>query len=133
MKNKFIYIITSFFALAMLFICFYFLNNGIETKTDGEITVRFIDENSEVIFSDELGFIQGDTLIELLEENFDNIDFSDGYLKSIGELKEYSTSTSLWYISILVNGEYSEVGINLIELEDGMVISFEMAEYRWQS
>ena len=133
MKKILLYTLSTILSLVVLFIGIYILNNGIKSDSSGTITVTLVNEEDKVVSSKEIEFFEEDALLVLLEENFDNVDFSDGYLKQIGELKEYSNETSLWYISILVNGTYSEVGLSLIEVEDGMVISFEMEEYKWEN
>ena len=131
MKKKMIYIVSSVFALVVLIFAFLILQNGLLSKSDGTVEISLINDKKEIVDSKEIDFKNGDSLVSILEKNFDTFDFSDGYVKAIGTLEEYYTDDGMFYISILVNNEYSDTGISLIELEDGMEISFVMEEYKW--
>ncbi len=133
MAKKIIYVIVSVFALGVLLFGVYILNNGISSKSDGEIKIVLVDIENKTVLEKEIEFQNGDSLPILLEENFDNFDFSDGYVKSIGQLSEYSNDKGLYYISLLVDGNYSEKGVSMIELTDGLEITFKMEEYLWQN
>lgn len=131
MCKKIVYIISSVFALVVLFFAICLLNKGLGSKQNGKVYITLIDIDQNVLLTETIEFKEGDSLPSLLDEKFDNFDFSDGYVKAIGSLSEYSNEVGLYYISLYVNDQYSELGISMIELENEMKITFKMEEYLW--
>lgn len=126
-KKLILSIILSVVALAILTICILFLTNAFESKSDGSITVELVELDGSKKATKEIEFSKGDTLIELLDENFDNVVVENGMLQSIDTFANALDWSS--YISILVDGEYSMVGVLEIEFTDGTIITFKMEEY----
>ena len=80
-----------------------------------------------VVSERQIEFNVGDTLDQLLKENYENVVITDGMIMSI----ETFTTPSDWstFISIYVNDEMSMVGLLDIKFEDGTKISFVNTEY----
>lgn len=133
MKNKIIYIASSIIGLAVLCFAFWYLTNGYESKAEGSFSVSLVDLSGEVVLEKEIEFYPEDKLIDLLSENFSNVLVDDyGFLQSIDNFQTTYTDQSMIYISIIVDGKYSEVGINLIEFSDGTKIEFKLDEYIYE-
>ncbi len=86
----------------------------------GEVTIEIVGENKELISKENHKFKE-QTLLELLKENYD-IKFENGMILKIDTLHEEDFSKA--FIGLYVDGEMSMVGINDIELKDGITISF---------
>lgn len=133
MNKKVIYILSSIFGLVALLLAVLLINKNFISKDIGNITVSLIDENGIVLDIKEISYKENDKLVDLLDENFENFSLGDdGFLDSIGTLEGYSTSTSLFYISIVVDGEYSNYGLRQLEFRNGMEISFVLEEYKYE-
>ena len=121
-KKKLVTIILAVVAVLALIPAIIFVTNHYQSKGDGTITVEIIDFDGEtVIKSKDIDFKKGDTLVELVEDNFTNVTYDNGMLMSI---EDYVTPAD-WssFISIYVDDEMSMVGINQIEFKDGTKIS----------
>lgn len=101
-----------------------------QSKADGSIQVEVIDLEQNVLQDKSVEFMEGDTLVDLVEENFDNVTIDNGMLMTIDEL----TTPEDWssFICIYVDDEMSEVGINDIVVKDGMKVSFIMTELNYE-
>ena len=121
-KKKLVTIILAVVAVLALIPAIIFATNQYQSKGDGTITVEIIDFDGETIIkSKDIDFKKGDTLVELVEDNFTNVTYDNGMLMSI---EDYVTPAD-WssFISIYVDDEMSMVGINQIEFKDGTKIS----------
>lgn len=100
---------------------FYVVKSNAATS-DGAITVKVVDLNDTLVKEKDIEFNTGDTLVELVENNFDNVVIDNGMVMSIETL----TTPTDWstYICIYRNNEVSNVGIKDIAIEDGDIISF---------
>lgn len=105
------------------------ISSNFTSKGLGEIQVELVDlegnkESKTIVFN------EGDTLVSLIEENYDNVVIKDGMLMSIEDF----TTASDWstFISINVDDEMSTVGIKEIEFTDGTKISFIMTEFIYE-
>lgn len=123
MKKK---IIASIVAVIVILCGILFIYNPFAPKYDGSIDVKIVNLKGKTVNEKEIAFNDGDKLQTLLEENFDHVEISDGFLSSIDELttpEDYST-----YICIYVDGEMSDVGLTQIKYKDGTEIEFRDTE-----
>jgi hypothetical protein len=127
-----------FLSLIILVLTAYVLTPffNLENQTTGTIMITIIDNNDQ-IKTEEIGFTEGESLFEVLNNRYTLECASVTYqpdatcshtmmgshiLMSIDDLKTNWTNT---YIEILVDGERSMYGIDLIELQDNMAITFQ--------
>ena len=101
--------------------------NAFSSKADGEIQFLYVDVEGKTVIDEKLEFNEGQTLVEILQENFDNVVVENGMIMTF---EDYVTPAD-WssYICIYVNDEMTMVGIMDIEFEDGTKISFVITEY----
>ena len=100
----------------------YFLYDHFTPNEDGSIDVEIINLEGNKINKKKIPFNNGDSLVSLLETNFDNVVIEDGMIMSIDALttpEDWST-----FICIYVDNEMSNVGILDIQYTDGTLISF---------
>ena len=126
--NIILTIIISLIACIGIVFTIIFINNPDFAKTKGTVTIELIDLDDKKVLSKDINFKEKDTLVSIVSDEFDNVLIENGMVITIEEL---TTDTINWsvYISILVNGEYSMVGINDIELVDELIVTFKMEEY----
>ena len=115
--------VLSVLALAIIIVCYILIAKPFTPKADGEIQIVLVDLDGTIVSE----FNVGDTLDQLLKENYENVVIADGMIMSI----ETFTTPSDWstFISIYVNDEMSMVGLLDIKFEDGTKISFINTEY----
>lgn len=114
-------------AVCAIVICFILIAKPFTPKGDGEITVEYVALDGTVIKEKEIVFNEGDQLIDLIKENFDNVVFENGMILGIEDFVTDSTWNP--FISIYVDGEESMVGIVDIEYTDGTVISLKLTSF----
>lgn len=123
MKKKTIAtVVLSIVAAVGLGVASYFIYDSFTAKSDGSIMVEIIKLDGDKANEKEISFNNGDSLVALLEDNFDNVIIEDGMLMSIDVLttpEDWST-----FICIYVDNEMSNVGILDIRFTDGTLISF---------
>ena len=126
--NIILTIIISLIACIGIVLTIIFINNPDFAKTKGTVTIELVDLDDKLVLSKDINFKEKDTLVSIVSDEFDNVLIENGMVITI---EEFSTDTLNWsvYISILVNGEYSMVGINDIELVDELIVTFKMEEY----
>lgn len=119
--------VLSVLALALIIVCYVLIAKPFAPKADGEIQIVLVDLDGTVLSDRQIEFNVGDTLDQLLKENYENVVITDGMIMSI----ETFTTPSDWstFISIYVNDEMSMVGLLDIKFEDGTKISFINTEY----
>ena len=129
MKN-FKKIVLTIIALVVLVLGGMIFSKTFSSTSDGSITVELVELDGSLKSSKEIEFETGDQLLTLIEENYENVVVENGMIMSIDTF----TTASDWstFISIDVNGEASMVGLNEIEYEDGMIISFKMTEFIYE-
>lgn len=127
MKKILIMIVSTVIAIGVIIGSYFLIAKPFEAKYDGNITVEVLDLKGNTIKSKEIGFIEGDTLVSLVEANFDNVLIKDGMIMNI---EDYETPSD-WstFLSIYVDNEMSMVGILDIVFKDGTIISFRITEY----
>lgn len=123
MKKKTIAtVVLSIVAAIGLGVASYFIYDSFTAKSDGSITIEIIKLDGDKANEKEISFNNGDSLVALLEDNFENVVVKDGMLMSIDVLttpEDWST-----FICIYVDNEMSNVGILDIQFTDGTLISF---------
>ena len=126
--NIILTIIISLIACIGIVFTIIFINNPDFAKTKGTVTIELVDLDDKLVLSKDINFKEKDTLVSIVSDEFDNVLIENGMVITI---EEFTTDTLNWsvYISILVNGEYSMVGINDIELVDELIVTFKMEEY----
>ena len=126
--NIILTIIISLIACIGIVFTIIFINNPDFAKTKGTVTIELVDLDDNLVLSKDINFKEKDTLVSIVSDEFDNVLIENGMVITI---EEFTTDTLNWsvYISILVNGEYSMVGINDIELVDELIVTFKMEEY----
>lgn len=120
-------IVSSIIAVIVLVVGGLFLRNIFVSQSDGNIKVEIVNVEGTTIHEKDISFQEGDKLVSLLEDNFDNVVVDNGMLMSIDTL----TTPDDWseFICIYVNDEMSQVGILEIPYTDGTKISFVMTQY----
>lgn len=126
-KKRIIQIIVSVVGVAILALCIVLLSRNFASKSDGEIEVAYINVENEVVKEVKIEFDEGDLLIDLLKENFDNVVFENGMLMAIEDFVTPS-DWSLW-IAIYVDGQMSNVGLKDIVFTDGTEIDLKITEF----
>lgn len=114
--------VLSLIATVGLGIASYYIYDSFTAKSDGSITVEIINLDGNKVNEKEISFNDGDSLVALLEKNFDNVIVENGMLMSIDVL----TTPADWstFICIYVDNEMSNVGILDIQFTDETLISF---------
>lgn len=117
--------------LAVVLIVFaaFILTNHFQDQSAGKITVRVVQLDGTLIEEKVIPFTTDDTLADLVQQNFDHVVISDGFLYSISTL----TTPDDWssFICIYVNDQQSQIGINDIVLEDQLTVSFVDTKMAW--
>lgn len=127
------------FVVLLSFAGLFLLLQNRGAKTDGEIII-IIHDGVSVVKEEEHSFYQGDTLFDLMNEHYDLVCANSNYKPSNecrdlllgspvilgidGLLTDWTSS----YFAIYVNDTYSNLGIDMIVLEDGDVVRFEIQE-----
>jgi len=103
-----------------------------ELVNDGSsFTVEVVSIENTTLLSEDIIFLEDDerTIVEIIDEVVD-LDYSTSqwgiFINGIGGFypTEYGVTYNYYYM-ILVDGEASKVGIDLVELSDDMVITFQ--------
>ena len=115
---------------------FFMLKEEANAESVGQATIVLIDESGTEIVHDEIEFSEGQTLFELLDDNYtvgcanNSYHLSDVCEKTtfgghvILQLDSIETDWYGSYISIYINDIYSTKGIDLITLTDGEEYKF---------
>ena len=95
-------------------------------NSDGTITVEVVKLDGTIDKSKDIDFNEGEKLVDLISENFDNFDYSTSefgtFVNGIESIKNASDFST--FVSIYVDDKMSEVGLDSIEFKDGTLISF---------
>lgn len=126
-KNLIIKIILSVIALGVIILSVYLLKDSFKPTYDGTLTVEVVDLDNSIIKTKEIAFNEGDSLIDLISNNFDNVTYDNGMIMSI---EDFNTPND-WskFLSIYVNDEMSNVGLADIVFTDGTKISLKITEF----
>ena len=114
-------------AIIALVTCTFFLKKNFTSKRQGYIIVELVSLQGKQMKEKEIAFSEGDKLVTLLEENFNNVKFDNGMLMNI---ENYETPED-WstFLAVYVDDEMSQVGIPEIKYRDGTKISLKVTEY----
>lgn len=94
--------------------------------SDGIIYVQVVDKEGKLAIDDEWEFFEGDTALSVLQEHYE-IRSDDSWGSTfIYDIDDIKTDGNQYFLSLYVNDEMSMVGIDLVELVDGVVIKFEV-------
>lgn len=123
-------LIVSIVAVVVIVCGIFLAKNAFSPKYDGTMKVEIVDMSGKTINEKDIQFNEGDKLVTLLDENFDNVKVENVMLYTIDQL----TTPEDWssFICIYVNDEMSEVGIEEIQFEDGTVLSFRDTENNYE-
>ena len=124
MRKELIFkIVVTFIGIVVVALVGIFLLRDNTSDTKGDITIEVINLNGEKVINDKISFKEGDTLLGLLKENYE-LRSDDSYGSTfIYDIDEVKTGNDT-FLGIYVNDEMSMVGVDLIELEDGLIVSF---------
>lgn len=124
MKKELIFkIVVTFIGIVVVALVGIFLLRDNTSETKGDITIEVINLNGEKVINDKISFKEGDTLLGLLKENYE-LRSDDSYGSTfIYDIDDVKTGNDT-FLGIYVNDEMSMVGVDLIELEDGLIVSF---------
>ena len=127
MNSKTKKILLSIIAVAVLAFGIFYLTAPKKADALGTIDVEVVNLEGETTKEATIDFYPEDTLTKLVEENFDNVVVEDGMIVA---LEDFVTPED-WsqFLAILVDDEMSPVGINDIELIDGLKVSFVVTEF----
>lgn len=128
-KKLILKIILSAVVLGIVVLCVVLLQKSFKPNYDGIITVEVIGLDGDTIKEKELEFNEGDLLMDLIEDNFENVTYQNGMIMTI---ENYQTPAD-WstFISIYVDDKMSEVGLAEIKFVDGTKISLIITEYNF--
>lgn len=129
-NKKILTIVLSVVAVAILSVLIFVGSQSFSAKYDGKIIVEVVDKDGSVVENKKIKFSEGDTLVTLVQENFENVTVSgEGEWQMIDSIETIKNSSDWsYYISIYVNDVESQVGIASIEFVDGMKISFKLID-----
>ena len=124
MKKELVFkIVVTFIGIVVVALVGIFLLRDNTSETKGDITIEVINLNGEKVINDKISFKEGDTLLGLLKENYE-LRSDDSYGSTfIYDIDDVKTGNDT-FLGIYVNDEMSMVGVDLIELEDGLIVSF---------
>ncbi len=129
-KQKVLMIVLSIVALVILAVCIIIGGKSFSAKYEGKIIVEVVDIDGTVIKKEKIQFGEGDTLVQLISDNFDNVVVTgEGEWQMIQEIESIKNASD-WseYISIYVDDAESQVGIASIKFTDGTKISLKLIE-----
>lgn len=127
MNNKMKKIVLSIVAVLVLAFGIFYFTAPKTANTLGSVEITMVDLDGSTIKDVNVEFEAEDTLVELVESNFENVVIENGMLMA---MEEYVTPED-WstFLAIYVNEEMSMVGIQDIVLEDGLNVSFVITEF----
>ena len=122
-KELILKLVVTFIGIVVVALVGIFLLKENTSETKGNITVEVIDLKGEKVIDDKISFKEGDTLLGLLKENYE-LRSDDSYGSTfIYDIDDVKTGNDT-FLCIYVNNEMSMVGVDLIELQDGLIVSF---------
>ena len=127
-KKLILSLVVSVAARAILALCIVLGSKVFTPNYAGKITVEVVDKDGSMVEEKVIKFNEGDALINLVKDNFDNVVISsEGESPMIDSIETIKNEADWsYYICIYVNDVESPVGIASIEFTDGMKISFKL-------
>lgn len=128
-KKLILTIILSLVAVVIMVGVYLKMNDKYTSKSDGEIQVELVALDGSIIKEKTIEFNEGDTLEQLLKDNFCNVVFDNGMLMAI---EDYTTPSD-WstFISVYVDDEMSMVGLLEVHFTNGTKISLVITEFSY--
>jgi len=138
MKRTVLGIMLLFVASLVLFGCAF---EKTTAEGLGTVTFELYGEDGTLVASEDVTYVDGDTLLSLLQDAFtvtcqgesgDPVDSCDYvgaygvYIMGINDVHAYEAGT---YIAFYINGEYAMTGIDSTAIEDGFVYAFKYETY----
>jgi len=114
----------------LLMLVLFAFSGCTQVQKEEQVTVTFQvhDIEANLVFEKEINSVKGANAFEVLQTNnipMETDDFGFGvFVTSIAGV----TPEENQYLGLNVNGEYSQVGISDIKLENGMIIDFSVEE-----
>ena len=129
-KKNLLTLILSLVGVVVLCLAIYFISSSFKSNSDGEITVIVEMLDGTVEKEKTIEFNEGDELVTLISENFDNVVFDNGMIMAI----ESYTTPSDWstFLCVYVDGNMSMVGLSEIEFTDGTEIKLVVTEFIYE-
>lgn len=122
-KELILKLVVTFIGIVVVALVGVFLLKENTSETKGNIIVEVIDLKGEKVIDDKISFKEGDTLLGLLKEHYE-LRSDDSYGSTfIYDIDDVKTGNDT-FLGIYVNNEMSMVGVDLIELQDGLIVSF---------
>ena len=122
-KELILKLVVTFIGIVVVALVGVFLLKENTSETKGNIIVEVIDLKGEKVIEDKISFKEGDTLLGLLKEHYE-LRSDDSYGSTfIYDIDDVKTGNDT-FLGIYVNNEMSMVGVDLIELQDGLIVSF---------
>ena len=124
-KKLILKIIYSIIVLGLIITGFVMLAKREEAKDNGTITIELIDLENNVLSTEYHNYKAGDTLFKILDDNYD-IEYENSvfgvYIIKLDSL--HAPNKNELFIKILVNDEFSTVGVSQIKLENKLKVTF---------
>ena len=118
-------IISIVLIVALIFDKNHLLNVENHFNGFGTVYIEVINFEQEIIKSRAIEFKENEKLTDIVREKFDNVVIEfNSFANIILEIEGIKTDFVNTYLKILVNGKYSNLGIDAIVLEDQMRIAF---------
>ena len=129
-NKKILTVVLSIVAVAILGVFLIIGGKSFTANYDGKIIVEVVDKDGSVVASKKVKFEEGDTLVQIVSENFDNVSVSgEGEWQMIDSIETIKNESDWsYYISIYVDDVESQVGIASIKFVDGTKISFKLID-----
>ncbi len=128
-KELIIKIFVTILMLITLIIGTKYLFREYISSSRGKVNIQVIDINGNLVINDFLEFKKGDTLLNILEEHYE-IRSDDSWGSTfIYDINNVTTDGYNFFFTIYVNEKTSLVGIEQIELVDGVIIKFEVTRF----
>lgn len=98
------------------------------SKAEGTVYIQVINQDGKLVIDDKWSFNEGDTVLGVLQEHYE-IRSDDSWGSTfVYDINDVKTDGDQYFLSLYVNDEMSIVGIDLVELVDGVIIKFEVTQ-----
>lgn len=126
--DKRLKVILTFLGVILLLVVFYFLGKSFYSDSKGELTIILENEQAEVVSVKDVYFEEGETLLQILSNNFD-VEVEEYPFGSMILKIESLDSKDNHFIAIFLNGKEPSTGIDGIEFQNGDEIRFVRTAY----
>lgn len=101
----------------------YLLLTKPNNEGKGEFVFELIDKDNNTLISETISFSATDTLLTILDAKYDIRYENSSFGALLYDINQIKTDFKNSYLAIYINGEYANVGISSVKLEDGMRIT----------